>query len=69
MGIGNIAHSTFHNILLEKTSKTQFSKPGEIELFLNNKKFVTDKIMFKSINLPYVDDGVYKPLPYNKPIG
>ena len=57
-----------HNILLEKTSKTQFSKPGEIELFLNNKKFVTDKIMFKSINLPYVDDGTYKPLPYNKPI-
>lgn len=53
-----------HYILFEKTKKTQFNKVGEIELYLNNKVFVTDKMKFKTRDLPFSEDGTYYPLKF-----
>lgn len=58
-----------HYILLEKTNKSDFSKPGEIEVYLNNKVFITDRIKFKPRELPYSENGQFHPLPISKPIG
>lgn len=53
-----------HNILLEKTNKSQYSGPGEIEFVLNTTKFSNEKIQFKTRKLAYVEDGIYRPLAF-----
>lgn len=46
-------------IVLEKTDKSQYSKPGEFEATLNFNKLNKTKLANKYEDYPYYDDGIY----------
>lgn len=46
------------DILLEKRSKSEFSKPGELELILNQRWLTGEPLTNKILHYPYVEDGV-----------
>lgn len=50
------------SILMEKTSKGELNKPGELEQQLNYKVLVTEKIDGKGMELEYFQDGKFFPL-------
>lgn len=52
------------SIVFEKTKASDFSRIGEIELYLNNRVFISDKLRFKVRYMPYSENGVYHPLIY-----
>lgn len=46
------------DILLEKRSKSDFNKPGELELMLNQRWLTGEPLTNKILHYPYVEDGV-----------
>lgn len=55
-----------NQVLLEKTSKNQYNKPGELEQVLNYTVLVTEKIEGKGIEMPYFQAGKWHPLRSSK---
>ena len=53
-------------VLLEKTTKSEYNQPGELEYMLNFKVLVTEKIEGKGIEMPYFKDGKWYPLKASK---
>jgi hypothetical protein len=50
------------DVLLEKNKASEFQKPCDFERMLNYKKLVKAKLNNKTMEYPYIDDGVYYPL-------
>jgi hypothetical protein len=49
-------------VLIEKTKKSEYTKPGEFEQEFNYKKLVKVRLTNKYFNYPYYDNGKYFPL-------
>lgn len=61
-------HIPLDKILLEKTNPKDFSNPGEIEQYINYKILIKEKMINKTIELPFVKNGKYYPLKRNSTI-